>query len=55
MKGITRGLWSDDRFVLYTSKVIPEHFKLIYYDLVYDKLTALRRLSYNFIKRNNIS
>ena len=55
MKSITHGLGLNNRFVPFTDKRIPDDFNLIDYNSVYDKLNALRNVSFDFIDRNIIS
>lgn len=55
MKSITSGLGLEKRFVLYAEKKIPDHFDPIDYNSVYEKLSALRKISFDFIDRNILS
>lgn len=54
MKSITRGLGLDNRFIPFSEKQIPDHFNPIDYNSVYDKLSALRKVSFDFIDQNII-
>jgi hypothetical protein len=55
MKSITHGLGLDNRFIPFDEKKIPDNFNPIDYNSVYDKLSTLRNVSFEFINRNIIS